>query len=82
MENILSGISIFRMRLFGATYVLMAGETKNNDWKTAQEGDRALRSNYSYKASIRHGIPFDEVCKNQYNQITDGYQRNDASVFQ
>ena len=60
----------------------MAGVGENNDRKAAQERHCALWLNQSQRASIHHGITLDKVRKNQYHEVADGYQGDDARIFQ
>lgn len=44
---------------------------KDNDRKTAQNGDCASRLDHSNVSDILLGVPFDEMGDDQYNEISN-----------
>lgn len=60
----------------------MACKCEHNNGETAESRDSAGPMDNAYWASVRKSVPFDEVVKDQYNQITHGSQGRDAGIFE
>lgn len=63
-------------------HILVACICEYNHRKAAQSRNSSSPSENTDRASIRHGIPLQEVVKNKNDKITDRCQGNDGSVFQ
>ena len=60
----------------------MAGVSKDHNRKAAQSRYRTSPMNYTNRSSILHGIPLDEVCHDENDQVANGDERNNARVFE
>ena len=60
----------------------MACVREDNDWEAAECGYCTLPPNYSYRATVLHGVAFREMRHDQYYKIANGYQCNDARILQ
>ena len=60
----------------------MASVSKDNDGKAAQECHEPLRLDVSDRASILHGISFDEMSNDQNDQVSNGDQCDHTRVFE
>lgn len=64
------------------TYILMASKRKNNNRKTAEEGNWTGPMAHTNRTPILHCITLDETIHNQENQIAHGYQGSNTSILQ
>ena len=55
---------------------------EDDDWKAAERSYSALPSNDPDRSSILHCIPLYEVRQDQYNEVPNRYQCNDARILQ
>lgn len=64
------------------TYVLVTGVCKHNYGKATERRYGTFPPDQPDDPSILHGIPFDEMCNNKNDQVANGYQGDDACVFE
>ena len=63
-------------------YILMTGVGENDNGKAAEGRNSTFPLKDPYGPRILLCVPFNEVRNDKYDQIANGYQRYDASVFQ
>jgi hypothetical protein len=60
----------------------MTGICKYNDREAAQSRRNSCPVNNPNRASVSHRVPFREMIDNQYDEVTNGNQSNNAGIFQ
>jgi len=60
----------------------MASICENDYWKITERRYRTLPPDNSNNSPIHHGIAFVEMSDDQNDQISNGYQCNDTSIFE
>lgn len=75
-------VSSFTSTTLTETYILVARICEHNDRETGEGIHRSTPFKVMNLSTILEGIALDEVGHDQDDQISDGDQGNDASVFQ
>jgi hypothetical protein len=55
---------------------------EDNDGKTAERSNSTFPLCDANRSSLRHCVALPEMIYNQYNQVSDGDESNDARIFQ